>query len=124
MEQLAAAGPRVQLLFGRLQLQEQRINAQVRKLEAVQAEVRAAVDKENRQRVDIQTMEDFVRSHPNAPEREGLERMKKFLATLSADTHRLQMEESNLASLIATEQNRWNDINRTLDELDRALTRR
>ena len=33
MEQMASAGPRVQLALGRLQLQEQRVNAVVRRLE-------------------------------------------------------------------------------------------
>ncbi len=35
MEQMAAAGPRVQLALGRLQLQEQRVNAMIRRLEGV-----------------------------------------------------------------------------------------
>jgi hypothetical protein len=128
MEQLASAGPRVQLLFGRLQLQEQRINASVRKLEALQSEVKAAADKEARQRAELQRLEDFVRNNPGSHEREDLERsfpgMRKHLASLAAETQRLQIEEVTLSGLISTEQNRWNDINRALDELDRALTRR
>ena len=35
MEQMASAGPRVQLALGRLQLQEQRVNTLVRRLEDV-----------------------------------------------------------------------------------------
>ena len=124
MEQLASAGPRVQLLFGRLQLQEQRINAQVRRLDTLQTQLRAATGEESRQRIDVQRVEDFVRSHPGAPEGDEVPRMKKHLALLTAEAQRLQMEESNVLSLIAAEQNRWNDINRALDELDRALIRR
>ncbi len=37
MEQMASAGPRVQLALGRLQLQEQRVNTMVRRLEEVKA---------------------------------------------------------------------------------------
>jgi predicted nucleic acid-binding Zn-ribbon protein len=128
MEQLASAGPRVQLMFGRLQLQEQRINEQVRKLDAVRGQLKKAQDQETEERGRIQRFEDFVRNNPSSPERADLEQslpgMRRQLATLSAETQRLLVEEANLTSLIATEQNRWTDINRTLDELDRALTRR
>ena len=42
MEQMAAAGPRVQLALGRLQLQEQRVNTLVRRLETVRDALSAA----------------------------------------------------------------------------------
>ena len=45
MEQMAAAGPRVQLALGRLQLQEQRINTLVRRLEEVRAALTPARQK-------------------------------------------------------------------------------
>ena len=35
MEQMASAGPRVQLALGRVQLQEQRVNTMIRRLESV-----------------------------------------------------------------------------------------
>ena len=128
MEQLASAGPRVQLMFGRLQLQEQRINDQVRKLDVLRTQLKKAQDEEREQRAQIQRFEDFVRANPGSDEREDLEKslpqMRKHLVTLTADTQRLLMDEANLSSLIATEQNRWTDINRALDELDRTLSRR
>jgi predicted nucleic acid-binding Zn-ribbon protein len=128
MEQLASAGPRVQLLFGRLQLQEQRINEQVRKLDALREQLKRSQDKENEQRGQIQRFEDFARNNPSSPEAEDLEKslpqMRKHLTTLTLETQRLVGEEANLSSLISTEQNRWTDINRSLDELDRALARR
>jgi hypothetical protein len=42
LEQMATAGPRVQLALGRLQLQEQRIGNQVRRLDSVRAGLLAA----------------------------------------------------------------------------------
>ena len=42
MEQMAVAGPRVQLALGRLQLQEQRINTLGRRLETVKANQESA----------------------------------------------------------------------------------
>jgi chromosome segregation ATPase len=128
MEQLASAGPRVQLMFGRLQLQEQRINEQARKLDAVRGQLVKAQDEESRQRGQITRLEDFVRTNPTSDERADIEQslpgMRRHLATLTAETQRLQVEDANLTSLIATEQNRWTDINRALDELERALARR
>ena len=41
MEQMASAGPRVQLAMGRLQLQEQRVNTLVRQLEAIRNDLAA-----------------------------------------------------------------------------------
>ena len=128
MEQLASAGPRVQLMFGRLQLQEQRINEQVRKLDALRAQLKGAQDQEREQRGQIQRFEDFLRTNPGSDERDELEKslpqLRKHLAALTAESQRLLAEEVNLSSLISTEQNRWTDINRALDELDRTLSRR
>src|SRR5436190_11961823 len=42
MEQMAAAGPRVQLALGRVQLQEQRINTLIRRLDEAHASVAQA----------------------------------------------------------------------------------
>jgi chromosome segregation ATPase len=128
MEQLASAGPRVQLMFGRLQLQEQRINDQGRRLEALRTQLSKALQDENSERSRILRFEEFVRTNPTSPERADLERdlpeMRKRLATLTAETQRLQADEATVVSFIATEQSRWTDINRALDELDRALMRR
>lgn len=124
MEQLASAGPRVQLMFGRLQLQEQRISEQLRKMDVVRAQLAKAQDAENQQRADIQRVEDFVRAHPGAPEEQDLPNMRKHLLALSAETQKVLAEEAALTSMIATEQNRWTDINRLLDDLDRSLSRR
>jgi predicted nucleic acid-binding Zn-ribbon protein len=128
MEQLASAGPRVQLMFGRLQLQEQRINDQGRKLDALRMQLKGAQDQEREKREQIQRFEEFVRTNPGSDEREELERdlpqMRKHLAALTFETQRLLAEEANLSSVISAEQNRWTDINRALDELERALSRR
>jgi hypothetical protein len=42
MEQMASAGPRVQLVLGRLQLQEQRVNTLVRRQESVRSTLSAS----------------------------------------------------------------------------------
>lgn len=128
MEQLASAGPRVQLMLGRLQLQEQRINDQARKLDGLRAQLAKAQEEETNTRATIQRYEEFVRNNPSSPERTDLENdlpvLRKSLVRLSANTQRLLAEEATMTSAIGVEQNRWSDINRTLDELDRTLGRR
>ena len=53
-----------------------------------------------------------------------LQQLKGELAQTGAYLQRLQTEEAQLMRDIATEQDRWAEINRTLEELDRALIRR
>ena len=129
MEQLASAGPRVQLMFGRLQLQEQRINEQLRKADGVRAQLAKAQEEESQLRSQIQRFEDAIQ-RGNIPDEErkdlesSLPMMRKHLTRLVGEVQRIQVEEANLSSLISAEQNRWSDINRALDELDRTLSRR
>lgn len=49
-----------------------------------------------------------------------LDRMKAQLATQDAALARLQGEEAQAVSNLATEQARWNDFNARLDELERS----
>jgi chromosome segregation ATPase len=50
--------------------------------------------------------------------------VKQDLARATAEIQRLQMEESEAAAQVSSEQARWADINQRLEELDRALRRR
>jgi predicted nuclease with TOPRIM domain len=55
---------------------------------------------------------------------EELKRRQADLADANATLLRLRTEETKLSQEIATEQDRWSEINRQLEDLDRALTRR
>ena len=129
MEQLASAGPRVQLMFGRLQLQEQRINEQLRKMDVVRTQLTKAQEEETEERRRIQRFEEALQ-RGGLPEQErkdledSLPGMRRHVTFLVAEVQKFQVEEANLSSLISAEQNRWSDINRMLDELDRTLSRR
>ena len=129
MEQMASAGPRVQLALGRLQLQEQRINTMVRRVESV----RDALSGAERQAASIQERARnaagaIAGTNTSTWEREQLELMlpalKREAAAAAGEVQRLQAEEAHLQHEIATEQGRWSDINRALEELERALGRR
>ena len=125
MEQMGSAAARVQLAMGRLQLQEQRINTMVRRLEAVRDQ-KISVEREiTDMRNDATRMEDASTRAENPEERKmaalhGAE-LKRRAEQRTAEVQRLTAEEVETANAIAAEQSRWTDINRTLEELERAL---
>ncbi len=128
MEQMASAGPRVQLALGRLQLQEQRVNALGRRLEIVKAnqespqrEVRHALGAN--QRTDRFTAE---------PERLGSTRDRIRDESGKAEHARLGAELQETprrggcfsTRRLRTSKTRWTDLNQRMEELERSLTRR
>jgi chromosome segregation ATPase len=128
MEQMASAGPRIQLAMGRLQLQEQRINTLGRRADSVRDALVGAhkrVGELQDRVVDLQRGLERTRDPEHRSEIENvLPSLRQELARAAADLQRLQSEESEAASQLASEQARWTDINQRLEELDRALTRR
>ncbi|HJR59287.1 MAG TPA: hypothetical protein VJ813_07815 [Vicinamibacterales bacterium] len=130
MEEMASAGPRVQLAFGRLQLHEQRINGLVRRLDVVREKIRPAMQEAEQLRSQLVRFEAVAKS--TAPEfldeRKSIESelpgLRKASARAAYDLQQLQNEETSLASDIALEQGRWVDVNQRLEELERALIRK
>ena len=129
MEHMAAAGPRVQLALGRLQLQEQRVNTLIRRLESVRESLSTAQRELGQHQGALAQFEAVLKdgSNPN-PEREQMGHMidnfRREVARASADVQRLTAEESSVASDIASEQGRWTELNQRLEELERALAGR
>ena len=129
MEQMASAGPQVQLALGRLQLQEQRVNNLLRRIESVQNELATALQESDRTRQHLTRTTEAVKSGRLAAEEERQEEsilpeLKATQGRALANVQRLQAEESGLTQELATEQGRWTDINQRLEELERALTRK
>jgi chromosome segregation ATPase len=126
MEQMAVAGPRVQLALGRLQLQEQRVSTLVRRLETVRDNLAAAQRLYTQHQNQLAQFDAAAKSTP--PEREDVDHMiavfKGEMSAAAASVQRLTAEESSLAADIATEQGRWADFNQRLEELERTLERR
>jgi chromosome segregation ATPase len=126
MEQMASAGPRVQLALGRLQLQEQRVSSLVRRLETVRDNMAAAQRQFTQHQAQLAQFEGVAKSNP--AEREDVEHMvgllKGEMSAAAATVQRLTAEESSLAADIATEQGRWSEFNQRLEELERTLERR
>jgi chromosome segregation ATPase len=128
MEQMASAGPRVQLALGRVQLQEQRIVNQVRRHDAVKTSLVGAQDQVSALEARARDLDQEIRDHPNSQNRaeaeEEVGRLKRSLSERRAAVQSLANEEAVLAQDIAAEQNRWSDFNRLLEELERALAKR
>ena len=128
MEQMASAGPRVQLALGRLQLQEQRVNTLVRRLEDVKtsmAQARTGLEEltgrlTEHERLSRESSDPEIR-HQSEVE---LKQLKAAIARGTLDLQRLQGEEATLSQDLSAEQGRWSEINQRLEELERALTRR
>jgi chromosome segregation ATPase len=127
MEQMAAAGPRVQLALGRLQLQEQRINTMLRRLEALR-DTRTSVEAAMQQHQSIQKELEAALARGEtagrAEREDAVENIRREMARLAAELQRVTAEESALSADIAGEQGRWNLINQQLEELERTLGRR
>jgi chromosome segregation ATPase len=127
IEQMSSASARVQLAMGRLQLNEQRITTYMRRVDEIRdRRLPAELDVQKRQR-EVDAFVDAIRQsgRPASPDVEQeLKRVKNELAEASAYLLRLQNEEVQLSREIATEQDRWAEINQRLEELDRALSRR
>ena len=128
MEQMAAAGPRVQLALGRLQLQEQRINTLVRRLEEVRTALAPARRKLQESSERMEAFEKMARNSPVEEQRRDAEaslpHMKREVALDAAEAQRLQNDEGMLLQDINGEQNRWTEFNQRLEELERSLPRR
>ena len=126
MEQMASAGPRVQLALGRLQLQEQRVNTLLRRLDEIRKEMNDAQREQDTHQQQLQ-MFGVALEKTNNPEREEVagmvEQFKAMLANAVKRVQRLQEEEMSTAQLLASEQARWGDINRSVEELERTLYR-
>jgi phage-related tail protein len=125
MEQMASAGPRIQLATARLQLQEQRINNLLRRLESTRDAAANRQQELTEQQERLRQLEEAMKER-DAPSgaAEVAAMVKQAIASKTTELQRLQFEESQISQDIAVEQARWTDINQRLDELDRALTRK
>jgi DNA repair exonuclease SbcCD ATPase subunit len=129
MEQMASAGPRVQLALGRVQLQEQRIGNQIRRLDAVRASLAPAQKELDALAERLKGLAEALNEPGiDAETRRGREGEFRALKTewsrVNTDVQRLSAEETVLVQDIAAEQNRWTEFNQRLEELERALARR
>jgi chromosome segregation ATPase len=129
MEQMASAGPRVQLFVSRLQLQEGRISAMIRRLDSVRENLASEQHELANAQEGIKRFESELASGTAAgQQREELQqavpRWRREVTERRATVARLTAEETQLTAELTAEQGRWTDINQRLDELERTLSKR
>jgi septation ring formation regulator EzrA len=128
IESLTGTNARVQIVFGRLTLQEQRVSNAAQRLD----DARAALTKIT-QEIDGMTEHARVtdnvlndgRRKPDELEQARAEAatIRRALERREIDRARLAGDEAEAASALNQEQGRWSDLNRQLEELERALVK-
>ena len=128
IETMVATGARVQIVFGRLQLQEQRAATAARRLDELREQLSRVAKESSMMAAAMQDMEEKLSGTRSQEERGNFEneilQMKRMLVQAETERARLQNEESLAAGAQASEQGRWTELNQQLDELERALAKR
>lgn len=126
IETLAGTNARVQIVFGRLQLQEQRAATTARRLDDLRGALSKVVLQITQMTESLQRYEelDLATLDPKRREQIPLQirSVKSELQLLETERQRLATQEADAANQLALEQNTWNDLNRSLDDLERSLT--
>lgn len=128
MEQLASAGPRVQLAMGRLQLQEQRVNTMLRRLDDLRDRLSSEEQGIARIQQDMSGVQNEAQKVVDPNKRQAMEEeagmLKAKLERALARLQQLRTEQAETTATVAAEQSRWREINQRLEDLERALIRR
>lgn len=128
IESLASSNARVQIVFGRLQIQEQRTAAALQRAEAA----RLALVKNASgiaQMTEVLKSQEAASSPPLKPYEVEAARIesaaiRRQLEFMEAERTRLTIDEGDASSALNQEQNRWSDLNRQLEELERLLAKK
>jgi peptidoglycan hydrolase CwlO-like protein len=129
MEQMASAGPRVQLALGRVQLQEQRVNNLLRRSEEARERIAGAQQRYDQMQQQLRGTQEAIRDpNPQGPPvaelQSALRETEREVARLAADIQRLTADSAAIDADLATEQGRWIDLNQRMEELEQSLVRR
>jgi chromosome segregation ATPase len=124
MNQAAAASIRAQLLVGRLQMEDQRISAAVRELQAVQADLAANAQTRSDAAAKLKTLEESVLSATTDVREDAEKQLAAGKAAAQQADRRLQSlkrRESALAKELQEDQARWQDINARLENFEQSI---
>ena len=126
IELLAGANARVQIVFGRLQLQEQRTATAARRLDELRNAVSGISMRAAEMGDRIRELEETTNDSRLKPEqleamRAELSMARRELSRIEAERARVMAEEAEAAGALNLEQGRSSDLNRQLEDLERAL---
>lgn len=127
IESLAGTNARVQIVFGRLQMQDQRAANAARRLDETRANLATINTRGSELNDRVSELETMLGDSRRIPEelqalRQELNGVRRELARLETERLRLQGDETEAAAALTVEQGRWTDLNQQLDQLERALT--
>jgi chromosome segregation ATPase len=127
VERFLTANVRVQLLMGRLQLQEARIQTIGRQATDLDGQMLQLSRERDELTQQQSAMERMSRQAPDAEEREEFRRQAAALGgrvkQIEARLAALGTDLASVQQALATEQNRWGEFNDRLEELERELRR-
>ena len=129
MEQMASAGPRVQLALGRVQLQEQRVNNLMRRIEDARNRLTDGQRNYERMQQQLRGLQEALRDpKPEGPPPGALQaeqrETERELARMAAEVQRLTADSAAMDVDLANEQSRWIDLNQRMEALEQSLVRR
>jgi DNA repair exonuclease SbcCD ATPase subunit len=129
IESLAGTNARVQIVFGRLTLQEQRTANAAKRLDearAALAKITQDVAQLGDHLKDLDEAQSDSRRKPEELEQVRMESVaiKRQLDRMEIERARLAADEADAAGALNQEQGRWSDLNRQLEDLERALSKR
>jgi hypothetical protein len=125
IEQVLATNVRVQLLLGRLQLQETRIQTLIRQSREIDSQIDGMASERDSLRQQQRTFERAATETTDPEEREFAKQQQTVLAErlkqLDSRHATLLADQANAQQVIANEQSRWGEFNSRLEELERML---
>jgi protein subunit release factor A len=125
VEEVLATSVRVQLLMGRLQLQEARIQALIRQNAEIDSEISSMSAERQAIQSQVRAMEGVPNESTDPQERafakQQLSALAERMKTLESRHASLLADQANVQQLVVTEQGRWGDFNQRLEELERML---
>ena len=128
IETIVAANIRVQIVFGRLQIQEQRTVSATQRLEVARKKLNELMDQIAQMDVSLKRQDEAAANSQDAEQREMYAAVKRdtavYRARLDVQLARAQAEEAEAANCLALEQGQWSDLNRQLEDLERSLASR
>jgi len=127
LRQTTRASTQMQLLTARLSLQEQRLAVLSNQHNDIVAKLTVESSQRFQAEARVRDFEDLkTRSEPGVSRAELDDNEKAFQQQVSLHRgveRQLQAQESQLATEIANEQNRWQDFNSRLDDLEKSLSK-
>jgi len=125
VEEALAANVRVQLLMGRLQLQEARIQSLVRQGVEIDSQIQNMVWERqglaSQQKTIQAALEEMSDPRQDREVKQHLAMLTERIKHLDTRQAALLAEQANVQQLVAAEQGRWGDFNARLEELERLL---